>query len=176
VAFPAPRLGLGERFPRLVENYLLPREHVTIAVRKHPGVFLSHSAAVSCWCVAACLVTGFSDGGALILGAIWGGFAVLTAWLVVRAAAWRESFFVATETRLIFIEGLMNKKVVSVPLREIGVLKGRRSRLGRLLGYGEFVAEPVTPGYIIPRMKYMPYMGQLLAELRELLQLEDSGG
>jgi hypothetical protein len=161
--------------PRVVQNYLLPHEHTAITVRKHPGVFIGHCLVVGCWCAAACLVTALTDSGALLLGVIWGAFAGLLTWLAVRAAAWPESYFVATETRLIFITGLMTKKAVSVPLREIGTLRGRRSPLGRLFGYGEFVAEPATPGYAIPRMNYMPYLEQLLAEMHDLLHLDGEG-
>jgi hypothetical protein len=67
----------------------------------------------------------------------------------------------------------VTKKAVSVPLREIGALRGRRSPLGRLFGYGEFVAEPAKPGYAIPKMNYMPYLEQLLAEMHDLLHWED---
>lgn len=162
-----------EGAPQAVLDYLLPHEYNCVTIRKHPGVFFGHCLVVSCWCVAACLVTAFTDSGALVLGIVWGMFVFFLAWLAVRVVAWRESYFVATETRLIFISGLTTKKVVSVPLREIGTLERRRSSLGRLLGYGEFVAEPATPGYSIPRMNYMPYLEQMLAEVQGLRYPDD---
>jgi hypothetical protein len=161
--------------PRVVQTYLLPYEHLGIVVRKHPGVFLGHGFVVVCSFIAALLATALTDSGVLILGVVWGVFAVLLAWLAVRAAAWLKSYFVVTRTRLIFITGLMTTKAVSVPLREIGALEGRRSPLGRLFGYGEFVAEPATPGYVIPRMNHMPYAEQLLAEIHGLMYPEDGG-
>jgi hypothetical protein len=161
--------------PRVVQAYLLPYEHSVIVVHKHPGVFLGHGLAAVGWFVVAGLATALTGSGALVTGVVWGVGAVLLAWLAVRAAAWLGSYFVVTETRLIFITGLVTKKAVSVPLREIGALEGRRSPLGRLLDYGEFVAEPATPGYAIPRMNYMPYPEQLLAEMHDLMQPEDGG-
>jgi hypothetical protein len=72
--------------------------------------------------------------------------------------------------RLIFITGLATKRAVSVPLREIATLNPRRSLLGRLAGYAEFVPEPARTGYAIPKMNnYMPYPEQLLAEMQALL-------
>jgi hypothetical protein len=161
--------------PQVVQNYLLPHEHSVIVVHKHPAVFIGHGTVAGCWLIVACLVTVLTDSGALVLGVVWGVSAALLAWLAVRAAAWLESYFVATRTRLIFITGQVTKKAVSVPLREIGALEGRRSPLGRLLGYGEFVAKPATPGYAIPRMDYMPYPEQLLAEMHDLIHPEDGG-
>lgn len=160
--------------PRVVQTYLLPHEHLVIVVHKHPGVFLGHGFATGLFLVAG-LAAALTGRGALVPGVVWGVFAVLLAWLAVRAAAWLGSYFVVTGTRLIFITGLVTKKAVSVPLREIGALEGRRSPLGWALGYGEFVAEPATPGYAIPRMNYMPYPEQLLAEMHDLMHPEDSG-
>ena len=167
-------LRTSPRIPPLVENYLLPHERAVIAVRKHPGVFIGHCLLAGCWCVAACLVTALTNSDPLVLCVIWGGFFVILAWLAVRAIAWLESYFVATEMRLIFITGLATKRAVSVPLREIAMLDSRRSLLGRLVGYGEFVAEPARPGDTIPKMNCMPYFEQLLAEMKALLPLDFS--
>jgi PH (Pleckstrin Homology) domain-containing protein len=160
--------------PQTVENYLLPHERMAIAVRRHPGVFIGHCLLLGSWCTAACLITALTDSGSLVLGVIWGVLFVLLVWLAVRATAWLDSYLVVTEIRLVFITGLVTKKAVSVPLREIARLKSRRSPLGRLVGYGEFVAEPARPGYNIPRMNYMPYMEQLQTEMRAILQLESA--
>lgn len=162
-------LRLSPEIPQTVENYLLPRERMAIAVRRHPGVFISHCLLLGGWCTAACLITALTDSGPLVLGVVWGTLLVLLAWLAVRATAWLDSYMVVTEIRLVFITGLVTKKAVSVPLREIARLKPRQSPLGRLAGYGEFIAEPATPGYTIPRMNYMPYMQRLLAEMKALL-------
>ena len=40
--------------------------------------------------------------------------------------------------------------------------------------YAEFVAEPARPGYAIPKMNYMPYPEQLLAEMKALLSPDSS--
>lgn len=162
-------LRTSSGIPPLVENYLLSHERAVFAVRKHPGVFIGHCFLAGCWCVAACLVTALTESGPLVLCVVWGGLFVVLAWLAVRAIAWPGSYFVATEMRLIFITGLAKKRAVSVPLREIATLDSRRSLLGRLAGYGEFVAEPARPGDTIPKMNYIPYFEQLLAEMKALL-------
>jgi hypothetical protein len=105
---------------------------------------------------------------------VWGGFILIVASLAVRGIAWLDSYFVATETRLIFISGLTAKRAVSIPLREIAKLDSRRSLPGRLFGYGEFVAEPTRAGYRIPKMNYMPYFQQLLAEMKTVLPFKFS--
>jgi Bacterial PH domain len=162
-------LRLSPRFPLMVENYLVPRERAVIAVRKHPGAFISHLLLLGCCSAAACLITVLTDSGPLVLGAAWAVFLAVLVWLLIRVSAWFESYFVATEVRLIFITGLVTPKVVSVPLREIASLEKRRSPLGRLVGYGELIAKPVRPGYTIPKMDYLPYFEQLLTEMQNVL-------
>ena len=159
-------LRTGPGIPPSVEKYLLSHERAVIVVRKHPGVFIGHCLLAGCWCVAACLVTALTESDPLVLWVVWGGLFVVLAWLAVRAIAWMESYFVATEMRLIFITGLATKRAVSVPLREIAMLDSHQSLLGRLAGYGEFVAEPARPGDTIPKMNYIPYFEQLLAEMK----------
>ena len=162
-------LRSGPGIPPSVEMYLLSPERAVIVVRKHPGVFIGHCLLAGCWCVAACLVTALTESDPLVLWAVWGGLFVVLAWLAVRVIAWMESYFVVTDVRLIFITGLATKRAVSVPLREIATLDSRRSLLGRLAGYGEFVAEPARPGDTIPKMNYIPYFEQLLAEMKVFL-------
>lgn len=162
-------MRLSSEFPRTVEKYLLPHERAAIATRRHPGIFIGHFLLLGSWCGAACLITALTDAGPLILGMVWGAAFVLLVWLGVRAAAWPNSYFVATDIRLVFITGLAAKKTVSVPLREVASLKSHQSPLGRLVGYGEFIAEPATLDYTIPKMNYLPYLEQLLMEMKAIL-------
>jgi uncharacterized membrane protein YdbT with pleckstrin-like domain len=153
--------------PEVVSNYLLPHEEMVITVRRHPGIFIAHISVLACCCLAAILLTVLT-GSAFGFGVAWGVCLALLIWLAVRAVAWLEEYFVATESRLIFVTGRWRRKTVSVPLREIADIKSRRSLIGRLAGYGEFIAEPVRPGRAIPKMNYMPYLDQLLAEIQHL--------
>ena len=174
-AFLPARTNPGsELIPQAVQNYLLPYEHMAIVVRKHPGAYFGHCLIAGCWCVAASLITALTGGSVLILGTVWGVFAMLLAWLASRAVVWLCTYFVATNVRLIIITGLTTTKVVSIPLRKISALQGRRSLLSRIIGYGEFVAEPARPDYTVPRLKYMPYPEQLLVEIGSLLHPEES--
>jgi hypothetical protein len=161
--------------PQTVANYLLPHEQNVITVRRHPGCFISYLSLLACWCVAASLLTATTDSDPLVLGAAWGVCFILFLWLIQQVNIWLDSYFVATEIRLIMIIGLKKPKVTMGTLREIGEIGLRRSLLGRILGYGEIVAWPVRPGYVIPKMNYMPYPEQLFQEVSSLLFPELAG-
>jgi hypothetical protein len=161
--------------PQTVANYLLPHEQNVITVRRHPGSFISYLSLLACCCVAASLLTATTDSGPLALGAAWGVCFILFLWLMQQVNVWLDTYFVATEIRLIIIIGLKKPKVTTVSLREIGEVRLRRSLIGRIAGYGEIVALPVRPGYVIPKMNYMPYPEQLFQEVSSLLYPELAG-
>lgn len=160
--------------PSAVTCYLLPHEKMVISVRRHPGIYAGHAAFLACACAAASVLTAVTGSGALVLAAAWGACCVICLSLIMRAAAWRDTYFVVTDTRLIFITGLVTRKVTTVPLRDIGDLQLWRPGLGRLIGYGKFVAQSKRPGHRMPKMKYMPYPEQLFLEVSGLL-LPDGG-
>lgn len=155
--------------PSGVVDYLLPYEKFVIAVRRHPGLFGAHIILLACACVAASVLTAITDSGALVLSAAWGICAIIFLYLIARLAEWLYAYFVVTDTRLIFITGLIARKVITVPLREIHDIEVRQSLIGRFIDYGTFIAEPSRVGYRMPRMNYMPYPEQLFLEVAGLL-------
>lgn len=155
--------------PSGVTDYLLPYEKHTIVIRKHPGLFVAHVILLVCACAAASLLTAITNSGVLVLSAAWWTCAIIFLYLIARLAEWLYTYFVVTDTRLIFITGLIARKVITVPIREIHDMELHRSLIGRLLGYGTFNAEPSRIGYRMPRMNYMPYPEQLFLEVVGLL-------
>jgi hypothetical protein len=155
--------------PQVVMNYLLPHERNVITVRRHPGIFISHISLLACCCAAASLLTAMTDSGPPALGAAWGACFIVFLWLIIRVAAWGDAYIVATEIRLVIITGQMTRRATTVPLREIYTVQLHRSLLGLIAGYGEILTFPVREGYVIPRLKYMPYPEQLRQEIVGLL-------
>jgi membrane protein YdbS with pleckstrin-like domain len=163
------RVAPSSVVPSGVTDYLLPYEKQVITVRRHPGLLVAHVILLGCACVAASLLTVFTNSGALVLSAVWGTCAVILLYLIARVAQWLSAFFVVTDTRLMFITGIIARKVTTVPIREIHDLELHRSLIGRLIGYGRFIAQPSKTGDRMPRMNYMPYSEQLFLEVASLL-------
>jgi uncharacterized membrane protein YdbT with pleckstrin-like domain len=161
--------------PRAVGVYLLPHEDPVITVRKHPAIFAAHASLLAGACAAAGLLTAITSSSPLVLAVAWGMCFLIFLHLVARVAAWRGTYVVATEARMIFIAGLVARKVVTVPVREIADVSLHRSWPGRVLGYGKLVAIPARSGYEIPRMNYMPYPSEVSLEIRRVLKLSGNG-
>ena len=99
----------------------------------------------------------------------------LVAWLLVAflflrllllIGTWLVQFIAVTNERMLFVTGLINRKVESVPRASLINLTLDRSSQGRRLGYGTF-----TVGYGAERVviDYIPYPEQLYLEINGLL-------
>jgi membrane protein YdbS with pleckstrin-like domain len=160
------------RLPPEVTGYLLPHERTAISVHRHPAIFVIPVGLLVASCVAAGILTAFviSD-NAVVLGLVWGVCFALLVYLLAQVAAWWRSYFVVTRARIIFIRGLVARKVTTIPLVKITNLTLRRSSMGSLLGYGTIVAD-LAGSDSIP-INYMPYPEQLFLEVCEVAQIGD---
>ena len=64
-------------------------------------------------------------------------------------ARWLVDYFVVTQERMVMVTGFFTRDVVSVPMVHATHIKLRRSILGRIIGYGQFIieADRIQPGW-----------------------------
>ncbi len=135
----------------LTHRYLASEERVRHVCRQH-WIVLARAFAIWLGSVVFAVAVGvLLDSGrigsfirpvvepllaSLVLGA--------TLYLSVRYARWRVARFVFTNRRVLFIEGLLARKVSAIPLAKITDTTFTRSLLGRLLNYGSLLLD--SPG------------------------------
>jgi membrane protein YdbS with pleckstrin-like domain len=129
-----------------VERYLAHGERVVSVLRRHTVVL---EPAVGFWL----LILAAGVGAGLLSGKLPGWhLGVIGGWLVLAGAgllawkawAWWVARYVITDQRVIFIEGVLNRRVRAVPLSKITHTDYRRSLFGRMLGYGDLTLD--SPG------------------------------
>jgi hypothetical protein len=86
-----------------------------------------------------------------------------------KLARWHVDRFVITNTRVLMVAGLVNRQVSMLPLRKLTDMSYRRSSLGMLLGYGEFVMESAGEAQGLRRVRFLPHPDELYLQLSELL-------
>lgn len=86
-----------------------------------------------------------------------------------HAARWTADRFVVTSSRVLLVTGLMNRRVSMLPLRKLTDMSYRRSSLGWMLGYGEFVMESAGESQALHRVRFLPHPDTLYLQLSELL-------
>ena len=96
---------------------------------------------------------------------VWGGYLSVLLYSLQRVAAWQATYFAVTEVRMVLVSGFMVRKVAMMPLARVTDMSFRRSALGRLLGYGEFIVESAGEEQALRSIDFLPYPEQLYLEV-----------
>jgi len=147
--------------PASVSRYLLPHERSCIAVRKHPAELAGPLILAVGGLVAAGELTRRSVRPKIV----WGGYLSVLLYSLERVAAWQATYFAVTQERMVLVSGFMVRKVAMMPLARVTDMSFRRSALGRLLGYGEFIVESAGEEQALRTIDFLPYPEQLYLEV-----------
>jgi uncharacterized membrane protein YdbT with pleckstrin-like domain len=151
--------------PAEVNRYLLPHERSCIVVRKHPAELAGPLILAVGGLVAAGELTRRSVRPKIV----WGGYLSVLLYSLERMAAWQATYFAVTEARMVLVSGFMVRKVAMMPLGKVTDMSFRRSALGRLLGYGQFIVESAGEEQALRSIDFLPYPEQLYLEVCGLI-------
>jgi membrane protein YdbS with pleckstrin-like domain len=169
------RLTTNETVPRSVYKHLLPHERQVITVRFHPAVLIRPVAEVlGGLAIAGLLSTTITHGNSAVILVIWLLWLVLVVRLSLKVWAWLEDYFVVTSQRLLLATGIFVRTINMMPLGKVTDMSFKRSTMGRLLGYGEFVVESAGQDQALRRVDHLPYPEQLYLEVCGLI-FKDKG-
>lgn len=169
------RVVPNETVPASVYKHLLPHERQVITVRFHPAVLIRPVAEVLGGLALAGLLTttvAHKSGTALLV--IWLLWLILVIRLLIKIYEWLEDYFVVTSQRLILATGILTRTVNMMPLTKVTDMSFRRSSMGRILGYGEFIVESAGQDQALRRVDHLPYPEQLYLEVCGLI-FKDKG-
>jgi uncharacterized membrane protein YdbT with pleckstrin-like domain len=155
--------------PYVVNRHLLSYEHQVITIHRHPAVLFWPIFVAGGGLIAAAVLSTLSalSGDALLLTWLLWGFALFyAAW---KAADWFVSYYVVTSYRMMVVKGFLVRDVVMVPLATASDMRLRRSVLGRLIGYGQFIVETGGQHQDLRTISFLPYPEQLYLEVCGLL-------
>jgi uncharacterized membrane protein YdbT with pleckstrin-like domain len=148
-----------------LDRYLIPGERRVVVTRRHPAMF-ARIAAAAFVAVMVGLLAGLSSGVSRL---VWLIALVLVAWLVWRVLEWNANVFIVTNQRVMLVTGLTTRRVAMLPLRRVQDMTYKRSPLGRVLGYGEFVIESAGETQGLRRITYVPTPDAIYLEISEVL-------
>jgi uncharacterized membrane protein YdbT with pleckstrin-like domain len=148
----------GERFqphvPKELGRYLIPSESIIFLLRRHWIVLLEPILTATAGLVAVLLAATKSPGTPLkVMLVVWG---VLLLRLAYHFFAWRYEVFLATDSRLMLVHGLLTRKVDIMPMAKVTDMRYDRSLTGQLFGYGVFVLESAGQDQALSRINFIP--------------------
>ena len=169
------RLIPNETVPASVYKHLLPHERQVITVRFHPAVLIRPVAEVlGGLALAGLLSTTVARGNGVVMLIIWIAWLVLVARLLYKVYEWLEDYFVVTSQRLLLATGILTRNINMMPLSKVTDMSFKRSAMGRLLGYGEFIVESAGQDQALRNVGHLPYPEQLYLEVCGLI-FKDKG-
>jgi membrane protein YdbS with pleckstrin-like domain len=136
-------------------RFLAGSERVVYTCRRHPIVMWK---AILVWVgtVVAVMFLAMHDGSHGPVDSVGGlVFLLVSVYLAGQIAEWWVANYVITNKRVIKVEGIVSRRISTIPLGKITDTSYRRDWLGRLLGYGDMVLD--TPG----QDKYLPMLYKL---------------
>ncbi len=164
------RLVPNETVPASVYKHLLPHERAAITVRFHPAVLIGPVATVlGGLALAGLLSATVARGHTTAMLVIWVLWLALVVRLLVKIWIWLEDYFVVTSQRLILATGVFTRTVNMMPLTKVTDMSFKRSAMGRLLGYGEFIVESAGQDQALRHVDHLPYPEQLYLEVCGLI-------
>ena len=169
------RVVPNETVPARVYKHLLPTESQVITVRFHPAVLLKPVAlCLGGLALAGLLSTTIARSNGAVLLVIWLAWLVLVIILLIRVYEWLDNYFVVTSKRLILVKGILTRNINMMPLGKVTDMTFRRSAMGQILGYGEFIVESAGQNQALQRVDHLPYPEQLYLEVCAVLFDKDS--
>ncbi len=152
---------------RVFRKYLMENEGSVIAVRRHPAVLLRYFCEVLGGLILAGAVSGRIGG--LVTALVWIAWLCLVGRLLWKLLTWSVEFFIVPALRLMYIRGLLARRVGMIPRGKVTDIKMERTVLGELLDYGTFFMESAGDDQAFTKVTFMPYPEQLYYEISSAL-------
>jgi len=164
------RVVTSQTVPSRVYRHMLPKEINVVTTRFHPAVLIRPVAEVlGGLALASLLSVTVAKSNGLAMLVIWLVFLVLAVRFSVKIYEWLDNYFVVTNKRLILATGILTRNVNMMPINKVTDMSFRRSPMGQLLGYGEFIVESAGQNQALQRVDHLPYPEQLYLEVCNVL-------
>lgn len=159
--FRRDRADAGERAgtdrPPPYEQYLLRHETVVLAVHRHWITIVEPIASAVFALLLALSIDASSDRlTGPLANVMWWVCLAVVARMVFLLLDRRQTWFVATDRRLLLIYGLVTRRVAMMPLIKVTDMSYDRSPLGQMLGYGKFVMESAGQEQALREVTFIP--------------------
>ena len=140
--------------PKELKRYLIPSESIVFVVHRH-WIILLEPLLTSIAGLVAVVVVGSQALGTLtrIVVVIW---ALLLLRVTFHFFEWRHEVFLATNSRLMLVHGLLTRKVDIMPMTKVTDMRYDRSLVGQIFGYGVFILESAGQDQALSRINFIP--------------------
>ncbi len=156
--------------PKELYRYLATTETVLLGGQLHWAKIGAPTGLLALGTVAiavAFIKTPDGSEGALNLLAL--GWVALVVWFAWHWLEWNRDLLFITGYRLIYVHGIITRRVAMMPIGKVTDMSYNRSPLGMLLGYGTFIVESAGQDQALRTIRYVPDPDRTYQHLQDLL-------
>ncbi|HEY3685666.1 MAG TPA: PH domain-containing protein [Streptosporangiaceae bacterium] len=157
------------RVPSAVANVLLPHEREVLILRHHPALLLPPVAIAIGGLFAAGALTGLLRTVPIAVTIVWLLWFGALGYLMLRTLDWSVNRLLVTDKRIMYLSGVITRKIVMSPLRKVTDLNLNRSWLGEMLGYGTILLDTTGQYDELRNVPFMPHPEEVFIEVSALI-------
>jgi uncharacterized membrane protein YdbT with pleckstrin-like domain len=159
--------------PKELSRYLIASESIIFVLHRHWVVLLEPILSTIAGLFVLVLVSPKTSGTAQqILLVLW---LALVARLLFHLFEWHHEVFLATNSRLMLVHGLLTRKVDIMPMAKVTDMRYDRSLTGQMFGYGVFILESAGQDQALSRINFIPDPDQHYQEISQVIFASTQG-
>lgn len=156
--------------PRDSDEYLLDTERRVIRVRLHwASLAWDLFEAVALLAVAVMVSYLLPPSMWLLQNILWYAALIVVLRLAYVVLMWWVERIVVTDKRMMKTTGIINTKVLMMPITKVTDLTYERPFMGRILGYGTMIVESAGQIQALNRLEYLPKAEQVYDAISQLV-------
>ena len=153
--------------PKELSRYLIPSESIIFVLHRHWVVLLEPILSTIAGLFVLIVVSPKTSGNLQqILLVLW---LVVVARLLFHLFEWHHEVFLATNSRLMLVHGLLTRKVDIMPMAKVTDMRYDRSLTGQIFGFGVFILESAGQDQALSRINFIPEPDRHYQEISEVI-------
>jgi membrane protein YdbS with pleckstrin-like domain len=159
--------------PKELGRYLIASESIIFVLHRHWVVLLEPIlSSIAGLFVLVALSPRTSGNLQQILLVLW---LLLVARLLFHLFEWHHEVFLATNSRLMLVHGLLTRKVDIMPMAKVTDMRYDRSLTGQIFGYGVFILESAGQDQALSRINFIPDPDRHYQEISQVIFSSSQG-
>lgn len=139
-----------------IEDHLLRSEQILVLTRRHAVVAMVPIAMALAVLVAVAALTAQMSTTSPLVDVLWWIALIALGYAGWQFVDWRSHVFVVTDRRVMLFSGFITRRVGMMPLVKVTDMTYRRTPIGRLLGYGDFIMESAGQDQALHLVRFLP--------------------
>jgi len=150
-------------------NHLLAEERVIVSTRRHPVVAIWPMPLSLTYLIVVAAITANLPADNPLIDLLWWSWLATVGYAGWQLLEWSNDIFVVTDRRVMLFTGFIARRIAMMPLVKVTDLTYRRTLLGQVLRYGDFIIESAGQDQALHLIRFLPSPTELYHRIAETM-------